>query len=179
MAGKKSKISRKRAERRERAKSRLGGDQPEHELLNLSTPDESEAEPEKEPAAPKQESREKKPKPEKSARESDRESGGFARIKEFLREVDIERKKINWPATSEAMRSTWVVVITILFLAGFMGVTSVVFGKIGDAVFGLQYVDQSQVAPTGDVPIPGSIPRDVTPTDTGGGATEGGGDTDT
>ncbi|HEX9744385.1 MAG TPA: preprotein translocase subunit SecE [bacterium] len=138
---KKDKKAQKKAERRERAKMRE--ESGEDQLIDLG-PESGQEEPvAEEPAKPK-----KSPKPAKVA---EPEPNIWERFMEFLREVDIERKKVNWPSIDEAWRSTWVVVFTIVFLAAFMGVASWGFNAFTTRLFGLD-----NVSVTENVNVPGS-----------------------
>jgi len=38
----------------------------------------------------------------------------FAKIKQFLKEVSLEMKKVTWPSRKDTIASTWVVLIVIL-----------------------------------------------------------------
>lgn len=43
------------------------------------------------------------------------------RIKEFLREVRVELKKVVFPSRDELKGSTWVVIITVLLMSFYLG----------------------------------------------------------
>lgn len=43
------------------------------------------------------------------------------RVKNFVSEVKIETKKVNYPTKDELIGSTWVVVITVIIIAIFLG----------------------------------------------------------
>jgi preprotein translocase subunit SecE len=43
------------------------------------------------------------------------------RIKQFLREVKIEIKKVVYPSKDELIGSTWVVIITVLIVSFYLG----------------------------------------------------------
>lgn len=43
------------------------------------------------------------------------------RIKEFLREVRVELKKVVFPSMDELKGSTWVVIITVLLMSFYLG----------------------------------------------------------
>ncbi|HHN66205.1 MAG TPA: preprotein translocase subunit SecE [Nitrospirae bacterium] len=45
----------------------------------------------------------------------------FQRIKDFLREVRLELKKVVFPNREELIGSTWVVIISTLIVAVFLG----------------------------------------------------------
>ncbi|TAL24449.1 MAG: preprotein translocase subunit SecE [Nitrospirae bacterium] len=44
------------------------------------------------------------------------------KIKEFFKEVKIEAKKVVYPNRDELIGSTWVVIITVLLVAVFLGI---------------------------------------------------------
>lgn len=154
---KKGKKARKRAERRERAKTRDQREPVEQQLdAQESAADEAVAKADAdEPLPPPPRSREKRaPKP---PREEERDNA-WIRMTDFLREVNIERKKINWPAVDETWRSTWVVVVTIVFLALFMGACSFGFARVAEQLFGVEPVvqqagDQVPTTPLGAVDL--------------------------
>jgi preprotein translocase subunit SecE len=52
------------------------------------------------------------------------------KIKEFLREVKIETKKVVFPTKDELMGSTWVVIITILIISVFLGIVDLTLTKL-------------------------------------------------
>ncbi len=148
--GKRSKRSKKRSERRERAKGREEGLLPEDELIESDATEEEASEQAAEAAPPpKPEAREKKA--AKAPREEETDNA-WERLKAFLREVQIEAKKINWPAIDETWKSTWVTVIFIVVLAIFMGIASAGFAKITAKLFGLQTISQRTDLPVGDAP---------------------------
>lgn len=43
------------------------------------------------------------------------------KVKNFVNEVKIETKKVNYPTKDELIGSTWVVVITVIIIAIFLG----------------------------------------------------------
>jgi preprotein translocase subunit SecE len=45
----------------------------------------------------------------------------FGRVKNFFGEVKIETKKVNYPSKEELIGSIWVVLITVLLVAVFLG----------------------------------------------------------
>ncbi len=46
-----------------------------------------------------------------------------ARLREFIGEVDAELRKCAWPARSELLESTVVVIVSVVLLAAFVGVS--------------------------------------------------------
>lgn len=43
------------------------------------------------------------------------------RVKNFVNEVKTETKKVNYPTKEELIGSTWVVIITVILIAIFLG----------------------------------------------------------
>lgn len=54
----------------------------------------------------------------------------FGRIKEFLREVKVEIKKVVYPTREELIGSTWVVIITVIVMSIFLGIVDLGLSKI-------------------------------------------------
>jgi preprotein translocase subunit SecE len=54
----------------------------------------------------------------------------FERIKEFLREVKIEIKKVVYPTREELIGSTWVVIITVIVVSIFLGIVDLALTKV-------------------------------------------------
>ncbi len=50
-------------------------------------------------------------------------------IKNFLREVKLEAKKVLFPTREELIGSTWVVIISTIIVAIFLGVVDFVLSK--------------------------------------------------
>jgi preprotein translocase subunit SecE len=175
--GKKKKKEKKRADRRERAKQREQEESPEEQIeaqeqaADEAVEQATKAEP---VAAPERERRAPKP-----PREEDRDNA-WERLKAFLREVDIERKKINWPAIDETWRSTWVTVVVILFLSGFMGLASYGFSRVAENLFGIGRTVTTAPANVPTSPLGGAlttqppVQSEEAPADTGGTETPSG-----
>lgn len=53
----------------------------------------------------------------------------FQRIKDFLREVKLEIKKVVFPNREELIGSTWIVIISTLIVAVFLGFVDFVLTK--------------------------------------------------
>jgi len=144
--GKKKKDMMRRAARRERAKAKSEGKLPEESILEQEqAADEAVAKAAVAEAA-KQSAREKKaPKPVRE----ERSENAWQRITAFLKEVQIEARKINWPAIDETWKSTWVTVIFIVALALFMGVASIGFQRVSEVLFSAGTPAGMVVQPTG------------------------------
>jgi preprotein translocase subunit SecE len=54
----------------------------------------------------------------------------FKKIAEFYREVTLELKKVVFPTKKEVIGSTWVVIITVLISALFLGLVDLGLGNI-------------------------------------------------
>ena len=54
----------------------------------------------------------------------------FKKIAEFFEEVMLELKKVVFPTKKEVIGSTWVVIITVLISAVFLGLVDMALGKI-------------------------------------------------
>ncbi|MEW6409265.1 MAG: preprotein translocase subunit SecE [Nitrospirota bacterium] len=57
------------------------------------------------------------------------------RVKEFLREVKIELKKVVFPTKEEIKGSTWVVIITVIIVAIFLGIIDLGLSKLVGLAF--------------------------------------------
>ncbi len=54
----------------------------------------------------------------------------FKKIAEFFEEVKLELKKVVFPTRKEVIGSTWVVIITVLISAFFLGIVDLVLGRL-------------------------------------------------
>jgi preprotein translocase subunit SecE len=52
------------------------------------------------------------------------------RIKNFFKEVQVEAKKVNYPAKDELIGSTWVVIVTVFAVSLFLGSIDFSLGKL-------------------------------------------------
>ncbi|MEW6003484.1 MAG: preprotein translocase subunit SecE [Nitrospirota bacterium] len=52
------------------------------------------------------------------------------KVKEFLREVKIEVKKVIFPSKDELIGSTWVVIITVVIISLFLGIVDLGLSKL-------------------------------------------------
>jgi preprotein translocase subunit SecE len=52
------------------------------------------------------------------------------KIKDFLREVKLEIKKVVFPTKDELIGSTWVVIIVVLIVSVFLGIVDLGLSKI-------------------------------------------------
>lgn len=56
------------------------------------------------------------------------------KIKEFLKEVKVELKKVSWPSRKEAIASTLVVVVVTMSVGAFVGLTDFIFNKLFEII---------------------------------------------
>ncbi len=52
----------------------------------------------------------------------------------FLKEVKSELKKVTWPSRKETLSSTYLVIIMVVFISGFIGLVDYLLGWIVKAV---------------------------------------------
>ncbi len=53
----------------------------------------------------------------------------FKKMTEFIQEVKLELKKVVFPTKKEVIGSTWVVIITVLICAFFLGIVDAAVTK--------------------------------------------------
>jgi preprotein translocase subunit SecE len=58
----------------------------------------------------------------------------FEKIKEYFREVYLEAKRVTWPSKKDAMKGTYIVLITVVIAAIFLGIVDVGLAKIIQAL---------------------------------------------
>ena len=66
----------------------------------------------------------------------DSSPGLFARIGIFSRQVIAELRKVIWPTRKELVTYTWVVIAFVTFMAIYVAILDLIFGKAVLAVFG-------------------------------------------
>ncbi len=54
----------------------------------------------------------------------------FKKIAEFFQEVKLELKKVVFPTKKEVIGSTWVVIVTVLISAFFLGVVDIGLSRL-------------------------------------------------
>ena len=59
----------------------------------------------------------------------------FKNIMEFFHDVKLELKKVVFPTKKEVIGSTWVVIITVLIAAIFLGVVDMGLGRMMTLTF--------------------------------------------
>jgi preprotein translocase subunit SecE len=51
-------------------------------------------------------------------------------VKEYFRDVYLEGKRVTWPAKKDAVKGTYIVLITVVITAIFLGIVDVGLAKI-------------------------------------------------
>jgi preprotein translocase subunit SecE len=59
----------------------------------------------------------------------------FKRIAEFFQDVKLELKKVVFPTRKEVIGSTWVVIVSVVIAAVFLGIVDMSLGRFMTAVF--------------------------------------------
>jgi preprotein translocase subunit SecE len=59
----------------------------------------------------------------------------FKKILEFFKEVKLELKKVVFPTRKEVIGSTWVVIVTVLISAFFLGLVDLGLGRLMTLAF--------------------------------------------
>ncbi|HNS14689.1 MAG TPA: preprotein translocase subunit SecE [Syntrophorhabdaceae bacterium] len=54
----------------------------------------------------------------------------YDQLKEYFREVYLEAKRVTWPSKKDAMKGTYIVLITVFITALFLGVVDIGLAKI-------------------------------------------------
>jgi preprotein translocase subunit SecE len=54
----------------------------------------------------------------------------FEKLKQFLKEVKIEMKKVVYPSRDELIGSTWVVIITVVIVSFYLGIVDLGLSKL-------------------------------------------------
>lgn len=60
--------------------------------------------------------------------------GKLESLKEYFKEVYVEAKKITWPPRNETVKGTYVVLITVIIAAIFLGIIDVGLARIIQAL---------------------------------------------
>ena len=59
----------------------------------------------------------------------------FKRIREFLKDVTLETKKVSFPKKDELIGSTWVVIVSVLIISLYLGVVDLALSKLVKYLF--------------------------------------------
>jgi len=60
--------------------------------------------------------------------------GSLEKLKEYFREVFLEAKKVTWPSKKDTVKGTYIVLITVIIAAIFLGIVDVGLAKIIQAL---------------------------------------------
>jgi preprotein translocase subunit SecE len=66
----------------------------------------------------------------KKAKSAEPKTGIYQKVRQFLREVKVELKKVTWPTRKETLASTAVVLVLVLILSFFLGVVDMGLTKV-------------------------------------------------
>ncbi|MDY6830814.1 MAG: preprotein translocase subunit SecE [Thermodesulfobacteriota bacterium] len=58
------------------------------------------------------------------------ETGRMGRAVQFLREVKVELKKVTWPTRQQTIGSTAVVLLLVMIISVFLGLTDLILGRL-------------------------------------------------
>ncbi len=64
------------------------------------------------------------------------EKGYIGKAVQFLREVKVELKKVTWPSRRQTIGSTAVVLVLVIIVSLFLGITDFILGKLVQMVLG-------------------------------------------
>jgi len=56
--------------------------------------------------------------------------GSLEKLREYFREVFLEAKKVTWPSKKDTVKGTYIVLITVIIAAIFLGIVDVGLAKI-------------------------------------------------
>ncbi len=54
----------------------------------------------------------------------------FEKIKQFIREFRVEMRKVTWPSRKEVIASTGVVLVVVLIISLYLGMTDLFLSKL-------------------------------------------------
>jgi len=60
--------------------------------------------------------------------------GSLEKLREYFREVFLEAKKVTWPSKKDTVKGTYIVLITVIIAAIFLGIVDVGLAKIIQAL---------------------------------------------
>jgi preprotein translocase subunit SecE len=55
-------------------------------------------------------------------------------VKGYFREVFLEAKRVTWPSRQDALKGTYIVLITVVITAVFLGIVDIGLSKIIQAI---------------------------------------------
>ncbi len=56
--------------------------------------------------------------------------GKTDKVKEYFREVYLEARRVTWPARKDAIKGTYIVLITVVIASIFLGIVDVGLAKL-------------------------------------------------
>jgi preprotein translocase subunit SecE len=56
------------------------------------------------------------------------------KVKEYFREVYLEARRVTWPSRKDTMKGTYIVLITVVIAAVFLGIVDVGLAKVIQAL---------------------------------------------
>ena len=57
-------------------------------------------------------------------------------IKDYFKEVYLETKRVTWPSRKDTLKGTYVILITVVVAAAFLGIVDITVGKLIRALLG-------------------------------------------
>jgi preprotein translocase subunit SecE len=57
-------------------------------------------------------------------------------LKDYFKEVYLETKRVTWPSRKDTLKGTYVILITVVVAATFLGIVDVTVGKLIRALLG-------------------------------------------
>jgi preprotein translocase subunit SecE len=54
----------------------------------------------------------------------------FDKVKEFFEEVKAELAKVTWPVRKETFATTWVVVVIVVLVSFYLGLSDLILNKL-------------------------------------------------
>jgi preprotein translocase subunit SecE len=62
--------------------------------------------------------------------------GKIDKLKEYFKEVYLETKRVTWPSRKDTLKGTYVILITVVVAAAFLGIVDITVGKLIRALLG-------------------------------------------
>jgi preprotein translocase subunit SecE len=57
-------------------------------------------------------------------------------LKNYFKEVYLETKRVTWPSRKDTLKGTYVILITVVVAAAFLGIVDLAVGKLIRALLG-------------------------------------------
>jgi len=58
------------------------------------------------------------------------------KLKNYFKEVYLETKRVTWPSRKDTLKGTYVILITVVVAATFLGIVDLAVGKLIRALLG-------------------------------------------